>query len=100
MQPGEPAVPISSLMLGIPTAPPQALHVEAEIVMPQDNYRNVVDTMNLFTQELARQPRMTVEIEQLPLDTRSNVKLSGKAGAASGAADAKPKFSINLVWNP
>jgi hypothetical protein len=99
-QPGEPAVPISSLMLGIPTAPPQALHVEAEIVMAQDNYRNVVDTMNLFTQELARQPRMTVEIEQLPLDTRSNVKLSGKAGAASGGADAKPKFSINLVWNP
>ncbi len=99
-QPGATIVPISSLMLGVPSAPPQALHVEAEIVVPQDNYRDVVDSMNQFTQELARQPRMTVEIEQLPLDTRSNVKLSGKAGVASGAIASNAKFTLNLVWNP
>ncbi len=99
-QPGENLAPISSLMLGVPSAPPQALHIEAEILVPQDNYRDVVDSMNQFTQELARQPRMTVEIEQLPLDTRSNVKLSGKAGVASGAIASNAKFSLNLVWNP
>ena len=99
-QPGESSAPLSSLMLGIPTAPPQALHVEAEILVAEDNYRNVVDSMNQFTQLLARQPHMTVEIEQLPLDTRSNVKLSGKAGAASGALENKAKFALNLVWNP
>jgi hypothetical protein len=99
-QPGQSLAPISSLMLGIPTRPPQVLHIEAEIVGQQDNYRSVVDSMNQFTQELARQPRMTVEIEQLPLDTRSNVKLSGKAGAATGAPEANAKFILNLVWNP
>jgi hypothetical protein len=99
-QPGESVAPISSLMLGIPTPPPQMLHVEAEILVPQDNYRNAVDSMNTFTQELARQPRMTVEIEQLPVDTRSNVKLSGKAGAAGGHVESKAKFSLNLIWNP
>ena len=98
--PGEVLDPISSTMLGIPAAPPQALRVEAEIDVAQDNYRNVVDSMNSFTQELARQPRMTVEIEQLPVDTRSNVRLSGKAGSVSGGVESKAKFIINLVWNP
>lgn len=96
----EAAPPISSLMLGIPKAPPQALHVEAEIDGAQDNYRALVESMNAFTQELARQPRMTVEVEQLPVDTRSTTKLSGKAGSAAGSIDAKAKFAINLVWNP
>ena len=99
-QPGETVAPITASMMGIPAAPPQALHVEAEIDVAPDNYRSVVDSMNAFTQILARQPRMTVEIEQLPVDTRSNVKLSGKAGSASGGVETKAKFAINLVWNP
>lgn len=98
--PGEVLEPISAAMLGIPAAPAQALRVEAEIDVAQDNYRNVVDNMNAFTQELARQPRLKVEIEQLPVDTRSNVHLSGKAGSANGGVEAKAKFILNLVWNP
>jgi hypothetical protein len=98
--PGEVLEPISAAMLGIPTAPPQALRVEAEIDVAQDNYRTVVDNMNAFAQELARQPRLTVEIEQLPVDTRSNVRLSGKAGSVTGGVESKAKFILNLVWNP
>ncbi|MFA9218351.1 MAG: hypothetical protein ACEQSK_14785 [Sphingomonadaceae bacterium] len=99
-QPGASVQPLSSLLLGVPNAPPQSLRVEAEIAVPQNNYRTVVETMNAFTQTLARQPRMTVEIEQLPLDTRSNVKLMGKAGSANSDGDTKPKFSLILMWNP
>ncbi|MYM98796.1 hypothetical protein GTP90_33640 [Rugamonas sp. FT81W] len=93
--------PISSLMLGLPAKVPQALRLEAEIMVPPDNYREVVNTMNAFTQELARQPRMAVEIVQQPVDTRSNVKLSGKAGAGpAGGVETKARFILNLVWQP
>ncbi len=92
--------PISSLMLGLPSKVPQALRLEAEIMVPPDNYREVVDSMNAFTQELARQPRMAVEIVQQPVDTRSNVKLSGKAGATTDGVETKARFILNLVWQP
>ncbi|WP_295992111.1 hypothetical protein [Rugamonas sp.] len=94
--------PIAAALFGIPGAPPQTLRVDAEIVVTQHDYRTVVDSMNQFTQELARQPHLTVAIEKLPLDTRSTVKLSGKAGAsaASAGADDNAKFTLNLQWKP
>ncbi|SFM22317.1 hypothetical protein [Rugamonas rubra] len=95
---GGQAAPLSSALIGIPGRPPQTLRVEAEIAVSQDNYRSVLEAMNRFTQELARQPRLLVQIEQPPLDTRPNVKLSGKAGTA--AADGKAKFILNLVLTP
>ncbi|MES2117409.1 MAG: hypothetical protein V4578_19770 [Pseudomonadota bacterium] len=92
---------IPSQLLGLPTAPPQALHLEAEIEGPQDDYRAALGAMRQFAQRLAAQPRMTVEIESQPLDTRPNVKLSGKAGLVAGTPGLdKPKFALNLVWNP
>lgn len=98
---GTPLAPISSLMLGLPVVVPQALRLEAEIMVPPENYREVVNTMNAFTQELARQPRMVVEVVQQPVDTRSSVKLSGKAGAgAAGGVESKARFILNLVWQP
>lgn len=95
-------VPIAAPLFGITAAPPQLLHVEAEIQVTQNDYRTVVDSMNTFTQALARQPNITVAIEQLPLDTRPTVKLSGKAGAdaASAGTDSNPKFILNLQWKP
>jgi hypothetical protein len=92
------SAPIPARLLGVPDKPPQALRIEAEILVAHDDYRAALDSMNKFAQLLARQPRMVVEIEQPPLDTRPNVKLSGKAGTAAG--DAKAKFIMNLVWNP
>ena len=94
--------PMPSSLFGVPAAPPQALHVEAEILVTQDDYRTVVDSMTRFTQELARQPHMTVAIEQLPLDTRPSVKLSGRAGTstATAATDSNAKFVLNLQWKP
>jgi hypothetical protein len=90
--------PMSSLLAGIPSRPPQALRVEAEIITDLDDYRKAVASMNQFAQQLARHPRLTVEIDKPPLDTRSSVKLSGKAGPQS--VDTRAKFSLNLVWKP
>jgi hypothetical protein len=36
--------------------------------------------MNQFAQALAKHPRLTVEVDKPPVDTRSTVKLAGKAG--------------------
>jgi hypothetical protein len=93
------AAPISSLLAGIPGKPPQALKVEAEIMAEQDDYRGAVDNMNQFARSLAQHPHVTVEIDKPPLDTRSSVKLSGKAGAQD-VAPTRAKFSLNLVWKP
>jgi hypothetical protein len=93
------AAPISSLVAGIPTRAPQMLVLEAEIMTPEDDYRAAVDSMNQFAQTLARHPRMTVEIDKPPVDTRSSVKLAGKAGPQA-AASGRAKFTLNLVWKP
>ena len=90
--------PMSSLLAGIPGRPPQALLLEAEILADQDDYRNAVNTMTLFAQQLASHPRLIVEVDKPPLDTRSSVKLNGKAGAQ--AVETRAKFSLNLVWQP
>jgi len=95
---GHQAAPISSALLGIPTRPSQSLRLEAEIMGDQDDYRAAVDSMNHFAQQLASNPGLTVSIDKPPLDTRSSVKLSGKAGPAS--EDAHPRFSLILVWKP
>jgi hypothetical protein len=93
------AAPISSLVAGIPGRAPQALLLEAEIMADQDDYRGAVDSMNKFAQALARNPNLTVEIDKPPLDTRSSVKLSGKAGPQA-TTPTLAKFSLNLVWKP
>ncbi|WUR15769.1 hypothetical protein E7V67_011895 [[Empedobacter] haloabium] len=99
--PGSPALvaPTSSLALGIPKAPPQALRLQAEVLAGQDNYRVVLENMNGFAQQLARMPHMTVEIAQLPFDIRSNVKLSGSVGVANSGED-RAKFTLDLTWKP
>jgi hypothetical protein len=93
------ATPISSLVAGIPGRAPQILVLEAEIMAEQDDYRNAVESMNQFAQALARHQRITVEVEKPPVDTRSSVKLSGKAGTQV-AAPGHAKFTLNLVWKP
>jgi hypothetical protein len=93
------AAPISSLVAGIPNRAPQILVLEAEIMAEQDDYRNAVDSMNQFAQALAKHPHMTVEIEKPPVDTRSSVKLAGKAGPQA-AAPGRARFTLNLVWKP
>lgn len=97
-RPDLPAPPVSALLLGIPGKPPQNLRVEAEVVLQQNDYRSALASIDRFAQELARQPKLTVLIEQQALDLRPSVKLAGKDEAASGEASAK--FSLNLVWTP
>ncbi|KQV59433.1 hypothetical protein [Duganella sp. Root336D2] len=91
--------PQSSMLIGIPKAPPQQVRLQAEVLVGQDDYRSVLLSMNRFAQELARTPGMTVEIEQLPFDVRPNVKLSGKAGSPTGLGE-RSKFTLNLRWAP
>jgi hypothetical protein len=91
--------PQSSLLIGIPKAPPQMLRLQAEVLAGENDYRNVLMGMSQFTQELMRHPRMEVQVEQLPFDVRSNVKLSGKAGASSKMGE-RAKFTLSLVWQP
>lgn len=91
--------PQSSMLIGIPKAPPQQVRLQAEVLVEQDDYRSVLLSMNRFAQELARTPGMVVEIEQLPFDIRPNVKLSGKAGAPAGLGE-RSKFTLNLRWAP
>jgi hypothetical protein len=91
--------PQSSMLIGIPKAPPQLVRLQAEVLVEQDDYRSVLLNMNHFAQELARMPGMLVEIEQLPFDIRPNVKLTGKAGAATGFGD-RTKFTLSIRWSP
>ncbi|RZT10806.1 hypothetical protein SAMN05216319_0729 [Duganella sp. CF402] len=93
------AAPISSLVAGIPGRAPQVLLLEAEIDGAQDDYRSAVNSMTQFAQALARHPRLTVEIDKPPVDTRPTVKLAGKAGPQAVAA-GRAKFTLNLVWKP
>ncbi len=93
------ATPISSLVAGIPQRAPQILVLEAEVMSDQDDYRTAVDSMTQFARALARHPRLTVEVEKPPVDTRSSVKLAGKAGAQL-AAPGHARFTLNLVWKP
>ena len=92
------ATPMSSLLAGIPARPPQTLLLEAEILSPEDDYRNAVNTMNQFAQQLATNPRLVVQVDKPPLDTRPSVRLNGKAGADT--VDTRARFSLNLVWKP
>ena len=89
---------INSSLAGIPTAPPQALRLEADVDMPRNDYRSALAAITAFTQELARQPGLRVEIEEAPLDLRPGVSLSGKS--ATPAPDGHARFTVLLVWQP
>ena len=87
------------MLIGIPKAPAQQLRLQAEVLVEQDDYRSVLLSLNRFAQDLARNPGMLVESEQLPFDVRPSVKLSGKAGAPSGLGE-RAKFTLNVRWVP
>ncbi|WP_342114848.1 hypothetical protein [Pseudoduganella sp. OTU4001] len=91
--------PQSSLLIGIPKAPSQQMRLQAEVLVEQDDYRNVLLSMNRFAQELARTPGMQVEVEQLPFDVRPSVKLAGKAGVPGGVGE-RSRFTLNIRWSP
>lgn len=88
---------IPSRVLGIPSKPPQTLRVEAELPQAGSSTRAMVDSMNVFAQELARNPGLTVTIERPVLDVSSSVKLSGSTGAAGGKPAA---FVLKLSLAP
>jgi hypothetical protein len=90
------ASPVALSSTGIVQPPAQLLQVDGELAAVQGNYREMLDALNRFVLDLRRQPGLAVEVVETPLDIRSNVKLSGKAGPAEiGSA---PKFSLVLSW--
>ncbi|MBB5368653.1 MULTISPECIES: hypothetical protein [unclassified Janthinobacterium] len=95
---GQAAPAIASTLAGIPAAPAQALRLEADVDMPRNDYRSALAAITAFAQDLARQPRLRVEIEEAPLDLRPGVSLSGKSTAP--APDGHARFTVLLVWQP
>ena len=89
---------LSSVEAGIPAAPPQALRLEADVDMPGNDYRGALSAITAFAQELARNPRLVVAIEEAPLDLRPSATLSGRS--ASPAQDSQARFTVLLVWQP
>lgn len=96
----ETAPAMSSLLVGVPTAPPQQLELEAEVQLSASDERAALAAMNRFAQLLARTPRLQVAIKQPLLDIRPGVKLAGKAGADPAAVPAPDKFILSLAWQP
>nr|WP_257626488.1 hypothetical protein [Janthinobacterium sp. NKUCC06_STL] len=90
--------PLGSSLAGIPVAPPQALRLEADVAMPNNDYRAALAAITAFAQTLARQPGMQVRIEETPLDLRPSVALSGKSAAP--APDSQARFTLLLEWQP
>jgi hypothetical protein len=97
-QPSDAANPIMASSVGILRAPAQQLLVEGEVAEAQGGYRNILDAVNQLALDLGRHPNTVVEMVDTPLDVRSNVKLSGKAGL--GEPDANAKFSLKVSWKP
>ncbi|MFZ4874274.1 hypothetical protein ACL9RI_04245 [Janthinobacterium sp. Mn2066] len=95
---GQPVPALASTLAGIPAPPPQALRLEADVEMPRNDYRSALAAITAFAQDLARQPRLRVEIEEAPLDLRPGVSLSGKSAAP--APDGHARFTVLLVWQP
>ncbi|MBG6221283.1 MULTISPECIES: hypothetical protein [unclassified Janthinobacterium] len=87
-----------SAQAGIPVAPPQALRLEADVAMPNNDYSAALAAITAFAQTLARQPGLQVTIEAMPLDLRPSVALSGKSTASS--PDSQARFTLLLAWQP
>lgn len=96
-QPDAPA-PLASTALGVPNRPVEVLRIDGEIEVPGNAARAAIDAMNAFALDLARNPRMAVEILTPPVDVRPNVRLAGKA--ERDAPVERPRFALRLTWAP
>lgn len=94
------AEPDGGTALGLPAAPRETLRVEAEVRLEggMGLARGVVDTVQAFAQDLARDRKLVVAIERPPLELRPDAKLSGKSDP-----DALPPaapFALTLEQQP
>lgn len=92
------AAPILASTVGLPTAPVQSLRIAGEIDAAATDYRAILDSVNQFALAMSSAPGVKVEITDVPVDVRQNVRLSGKAD--DEAPTAKPKFSVRVLWQP
>ncbi|MGZ3181663.1 MAG: hypothetical protein ACXU8N_04400 [Telluria sp.] len=90
--------PLYSGDIGVPAAPLQVLRIDGEIDTGSNDIRTILEAMNGFALDLARHPRVSVDILTPPVDVRPNVRLSGKAGIS--AEPAKPTFTMRVTWKP
>lgn len=95
---GQTIEPIPAALLGVPTAPPQTLRIEGEVALPQSDYRAIVASIHQFAFEMARQPGVSVEILESPIDVRPNVTLSGRTGGYD--TGERPRFVVRVTWKP
>ncbi|NHZ39616.1 hypothetical protein [Massilia aquatica] len=91
--------PIPASVVGLPGAPVQVLRIDGEVAFGPSDYRAILDSVNQFALDMARNPGVAVHIVEAPVDVRQNVKLSGKTDSGD-AASARPRFVINVTWKP
>lgn len=95
---GQQATPIQAATVGMPATPPQTLRIAGEIEAAATDYRAILDAVNQFALSISSASGVKVEITEVPVDVRQNVRLSGSAGA--DAPGAKPKFVVRVLWQP
>ncbi|UOD28842.1 hypothetical protein INH39_25880 [Massilia violaceinigra] len=91
--------PIPASVVGLPGAPVQVLRIDGEVEFGPSDYRAILDSVNQFALDMARNPGVAVHIVEAPVDVRQSVKLSGKTDSGD-AASARPRFAINIRWKP
>lgn len=94
----EPAEPVPAALLGLPAPPTQTLRIEGEVALAPSQYRAIVENIQAFAVEMARNPGVTVEILESPIDVRQNVTLSGQMGGYDSGT--KPRFVVKMTWKP
>lgn len=95
---GETGSPVLPATLGFPRTPPQTVDIEGEVAAAPTDYRAMLAAVQGFAQDLSRHPNTVVRIVQAPVDVRTNVRVSGKAG--EGADALRPAFIVRMVWTP
>lgn len=90
--------PPTPALVGIPKAPFQVMVIEGEVLPFMNDYRQAMETVQNFVQELSKQKQLKVSVSKWPLDLQPNTGLKGRAGSAD--PDARAQFSIKLIFTP
>jgi hypothetical protein len=90
--------PLSPALIGVPKRPFEIVMIEGEVMRFHNDYRSALESVRQLAAELGKNRQLQVEIMRPPIDTRSEVKLEGKAGD-DGVAN-RALFNLKLIWRP
>lgn len=90
---------ISSNLIGLTGKPFEVLLLEGEVPLEHNDFRTALENVQRLSSELAKIKGLRVKVQQMPLDTRSNVKLTAQSGDSS-EANKMLAFQMKLIWKP